>query len=384
MMHALPPKPPPSAHDRMEHRRDSRNKRKNDKGGRHKGSRDRDHHQRDPSAGKPSANKKKGQQQQGHQAPSKPSDQDLSNLDSGPPQEEHARDEPQSISATRDGDDHDETSKSEEKHDEVQPETATTDSLLESTVDQKADLNSPPHSPERNQDEGPRADQTDGEKPLREQEQLEAPPEPAQHNDRKDLAKASDVDTLAGEEAASTVDAQPKPSSPPKTSYDAETTVKVDAAVPPVIVDSGKDSTPKRSQPDNALKRRRSNEDYRRGSSSPEYSRRQMVTESNLRTLEQSHRRTSNPGLADSGRRDHHGFAASRRRRRSDSEDGSRQRSRRSSISSRSSGLDSLEAELLGRPSKVRSDDTIEPNEKLHEKTSKTKRRRPNVDSAYR
>lgn len=142
------------------------------------------------------------------------------------------------------------------------------------------------------------------------------------------------------------------------------------------------ESNPRRSPQESPLKRRRSNDshDYY-----PRRASHQKVTESNLRSLEQSHRQHKPASLyVDSPRREQNGISNRSRRRRSFSRDRSREGSPGSSISSRSSGLDSLEAELLGRPAKMRSDDANEPNEKPHDRAPKAKRRRQNLDAAYR
>ncbi|CAH0050243.1 unnamed protein product [Clonostachys solani] len=62
---------------------------------------------------------------------------------------------------------------------------------------------------------------------------------------------------------------------------------------------------------------------------------------------------------------------------------GSRPASRRSSVSSRSSGLDSLEAELLGRPSKEKSKTETKEKKKKTDGRGTGKKRQPKVNSAY-
>jgi hypothetical protein len=133
-----------------------------------------------------------------------------------------------------------------------------------------------------------------------------------------------------------------------------------------------KRSFARQSSQDSPVKRRRSNDDNHYVPESPQ---RRRVTESNLNSLQRSYR-------SPQGR--HTAGASKPNRRRSASKDRSRQSSPGPSISSRSSGLDSLEAELLGRPAKGRSDDAVEHHEKLSPRSPKAKRRRPNVDSAYR
>ncbi|KAF7542414.1 hypothetical protein G7Z17_g11589 [Cylindrodendrum hubeiense] len=58
--------------------------------------------------------------------------------------------------------------------------------------------------------------------------------------------------------------------------------------------------------------------------------------------------------------------------------------SRRSSISNASSGLDSLEAELLGRPDKAKSPDDTNKRRQSSGGNNKPKKRQPRLDSAYR
>lgn len=390
MTHSLPPKPPPSAHDRVEQRKDSRNKRKTEKGGRHKGPRE--NHPRDTNSGKNSSNKKKGQQQghqqQGHQPHTKSPTRESSNLESEGLQEEQAPIEAEPALSVRDGDEHCESPKPEQSHDEQDHDesvlgTVAHESVPESAVDQKADEGKTPRSPEQVQYEAPQIDQAEEENPPREQEQLGTTPESALVRDHEGLTGSSDA-PVTEEVAELAAVSRPKTSSSQNTSQQEDRTAELNTAVSPGIPNGDNQALAHVSKDEKAMKRGRSIDDYHRDTS-PEYPRHHMVTESNLRSLEQSHHhQLSNSGPTSSDQRDHRGLIKSRRRRRSESDDGSRRHSRRSSISSRSSGLDSLEAELLGRPSKVRSDDTAEPHEKLHEKTSKAKRRRPNIDSAYR
>lgn len=372
-MYALPPKPPPSSHDRVEHRRDNRNKRKNDKGGRHKANRD--HQQRDSNYSKNPQNWKKEQNRQGHREHSKQPTTESANPDLEPVRGEQAQVEPQDIQLTRESDDHGETPKLQEPHDERVPDTAVEDSLSDAAAEQKPEDSITLHIHEGH-DVELQIDQVHKE-PLSQEQDKQSTPRP---DDRKDSVGPSDPEPAASEVAVVTAaDVQPKPWSPqypsrPERAFPRATSVS------PVRVDGERGSPIKKSHSDNALKRRRSEDDHDRDSS-PGHARRHLVTESNLRSLERSHRhQSSNSGPEDSTRREHHDYYRSRRHRRAGSEDGSRQHSRRSSRSSRSSGLDSLEAELLGRPSKGRSDDSMEEQEK----TSKAKRRRQNVDSAYR
>ncbi|KAH7016831.1 hypothetical protein EDB80DRAFT_272466 [Ilyonectria destructans] len=57
--------------------------------------------------------------------------------------------------------------------------------------------------------------------------------------------------------------------------------------------------------------------------------------------------------------------------------------SRRSSVSNASSGLDSLEAELLGRPDKAKSPEDINKRRQSSGNSNKPKKRQPRLDSAY-
>lgn len=368
----------------MEHRRDNRNKRKHDKGGRQKGNRD--HQQRDLNYARNPQNWKKEQNRQVHREHSKQTTTESANPDLEPVRREQAQIEPQDIQPTRESDDYGEAlklqgeaSKLQEPHDERVPDTAVEESAPESSAEQKAEDNITLHIPERHDGE-PQIDRAQKEPLSQEQDKLGTP----RSDDRKDSVWPSDPEPAASEVAVvPAADVQPKPRSSQYPSR-SERAMPRATSVSPVRFDGERQSPIKKSQSDNTLKRRRSEDDYDRDSS-PGHARRHMVTESNLRSLERSHRhQSSNSGHGDSARREHHDYYRSRRHRRAGSEDGSRQ-SRRSSRSSRSSGLDSLEAELLGRPSKGRSDDSMEPQDKEEqERSSKSKRRRQDVDSAYR
>ncbi|KAK7429882.1 hypothetical protein QQZ08_003504 [Neonectria magnoliae] len=58
--------------------------------------------------------------------------------------------------------------------------------------------------------------------------------------------------------------------------------------------------------------------------------------------------------------------------------------SRRSSVSNASSGLDSLEAELLGRPDKAKSPDDATKRRQSSSSNNKPRKRQPRLDAAYR
>lgn len=371
LTHSLPPKPPPSAHDRPvnrpERHRDNRTKRKNDKHDRHKGPRD--NRQKDSAHVKASPNKKQNQERREHQGHPKSATQEPKSAEKVPyPENGQPITEPQESAGDRDSEEDGRAANPDHQLNETIPSTAVIE-----PVDQEPEDDRPNGKLAQHHDEQPPERHGEDESPHEHQPKSHPDLAPAIDIHRRESVHSTEsIDLVAASAVKGSVDeslTHPKLESVKRSpSYD---DVAKDEAV---VLNDGRDrrkrSFTKRPSQDSPLKRRRSNDDNHYEPESPQ---RRRVTESNLNSLQQSYR---------SPQARHNGMMSRSNRRRSGSRDRSRQGSPAPSISSRSSGLDSLEAELLGRPAKGRSDDAVD--EKPTEKSPKAKRRRPNVDSAYR